>query len=226
MLSVITNVLSPIWYFSRFIIAIRKRQGKIMLVVFSTESILAYLPLVILSSCPDGVKLTLDCAVHPKFGWRISQHLTPYGIAAVMAHESEVTVHARHVMLQLCKSLASSNHVYAALQAFHGAVEDIGAVELDNRAYETNAFGIVLQVELVRMECYAEIGKVCTYLGHGTENPLLVGVDDIEIINIATVILEAKFCFQIPVELVEVEVGEYLTDKVAYRLALCPVTEP
>ena len=196
MLSVITNVLPPIWYFSRFIITIiRKRQGKIMLVVFSTESILTYLPLVILSSCPDGVKLTLDHAIPPKFGWRISQHLAPYGIAAVMAHESEVAVHACHVMLQLCKSLAYSNHVHAALQAFHGTVKDIGAVELDNRPDKTNTLGIVLQVELVRMECYAEIGKVCTYLGHRTKNLLLVGVDDIEIINIATVILEAKFRF-------------------------------
>ena len=145
MLSVITNVLSPIWYFSRFIIAIiRKRQGKIMLVVFSTESILTYLPLVILSSCPDGVKLALDYAVPPKFGRRICQHLAPYGIAAVMAHESEVAVHACHVMLQLCKSLAYSNHVYAALQTLYGSVEDISAVELDNRPDKTDTLGIVL----------------------------------------------------------------------------------
>ena len=76
------------------------------------------------------------------------------------------------------------------------------------------------------MECYAEIGKVCTYLWHGTKNLLLVGVDDIKIINIASVVLEAKFRFQIPVKIVEVEVGEYLTDNVAYRLALCPIAEP
>ena len=115
-----------------------------MLVVFSTESILVYLPLVILSSCPDGVKLTLDYAVRPKFGWRISQHLAPYGIATVMAHEAEVAVHACHVMLQLCKSLAYSNHVYAALQTLYGSVEDISAVELDNRPDKTDTLGIVL----------------------------------------------------------------------------------
>ena len=143
-----------------------------------------------------------------------------------MAHESEVAIHACHVVFQLCKSLAYSNHVYAALQTLYGSVKDISAVELDNRPDKTNTLGIVLQVELVRMECYAEIGKVCTYLGHGAKNLLLVGVDDIEIINIATVILGAEFRFQISVKLVEVEVGEYLTDKVAYRLAFCPVTEP
>ena len=161
-----------------------------MLVVFSTESILAYLSLVILSSCPDGVKLTLDYTVLPKFGRRICQYLAPYGIAAVMAHESEVAVHACHVMLQLCKGLAYSNHVYAALQTLYGSVKDISAVKPDNRPDKTNTLGVVLQVELVRMECYAEIGKVCTYLGHGTKNLLLVGVDDIEIINIATVVFK------------------------------------
>ena len=115
-----------------------------MFVVFSTEGILAYLPLVILSSYLDRVELTLDYAVSPKFGWRICQYLAPYGVAAVMALESEVAVHACHVMLQLCKGLAYSNHVYAALQTLYGSVEDIGAVELDNRTDETYALGIVL----------------------------------------------------------------------------------
>ena len=143
-----------------------------------------------------------------------------------MAHEPEVAVHACHVMLQLCKSLAYSNHVYAALQAFNCAVEDIGAVKLDNRPDKTNPLGIVLQVELVRMERYSEIGKVCTYFWHGAKNLLLVGVDYIEVSDIATVVLVAEFRFQIPVKIIELEVGEYLTDKVAYRLAFCPVAEP
>ena len=115
-----------------------------MLVVFSAESTLAYLPLIIPLPYLDRVELTLDYAVSPKFGRSICQYLAPYGVAAVMAHESEVAVHTCHVVLQLRKSLARSHHVHAALQAFHCAVEDISAVELDNRPDKTNTLGIVL----------------------------------------------------------------------------------
>ena len=115
-----------------------------MLVVFSAESTLAYLPLIIPLPYLDRVELTLDYAVSPKFGWRICQYLAPYGVAAVMAHESEVAVYACHVVFQPCKSLACSNHVYTAFQTLYGSVKDIGAFELDNRPYETNTLGVVL----------------------------------------------------------------------------------
>lgn len=93
-------------------------------------------------------------------------------------------------------------------------VATIRPIWLYHCARKLNAFGVVLEIKLLRIEAQAQFCQLRADFRHCAQQHLFVFMDAIEIIYIPTVILDAQF-LDVPIQRVQKEIGKELGKQIS-----------
>lgn len=137
------------------------------------------------------------------------------GIAVHVAHDTEIAVNALNALLDVIDGLSLVEPVNRRYEVPYRAFGRVYTPELHDSSRELDSLGIVLYVELIRMQLHmASLLEHLAYLRYRPQELPLAVVYDIEVIDIPAMILESKITLQVPVEQVQEKVGKELTGQV------------
>ena len=137
-------------------------------------------------------------------------------IAIHVAQDAQIAIYALNSMFYLIDGLCLVKAVNRGNEIAYGTLGRIDTAELNHSPSEFDSLRIMLNIEFILVQLdMATVKEHLTDFRHGTQQPALTTVYDIEVIDIAPMIREAKITLEIPVKQVEQEVSEQLTGEVS-----------
>jgi hypothetical protein len=137
-------------------------------------------------------------------------------IAIHVAQDAQIAIYALYAMFNLIDGLCLVKAVNRGNEIAYGTLGRIDTAELNHSPSEFDTLRIMLDIEFILMQLdMTTLQEHLTDLRHGTQQPALTTVYDIEVIDIAPMIREAKITLEIPVKQVEQEVSEKLAREVS-----------
>lgn len=142
----------------------------------------------------------------------------------VVAHEPEVRVESReYLMSLLCIVEEFWIHFHGGIYFLNhaekiclGLASNIDRIRHDIRSEKSEPLGIVLQVNFLGVELQVEtFAEKISNLPHRPSQPLGILVYEDEIVHVPSIISKSQCFLDKHIEIVEVEVCEYLTREVA-----------
>jgi hypothetical protein len=141
------------------------------------------------------------------------QILAPDGVFIVLEQESKVRVHGLYAVIDALYgggTVQTPNGVHEVADGPAGAVSTAWH---DYRPGEFHALRIMLEVEFLLVELQPDLSKLRSDARNGGQEDLLVLVDEISVVHISAMVWRDGM--DKPVEIVQIEVGKYLTEQVA-----------